>query len=336
MSELLAKLANHIRNAGNAEFHVVSGREFSGEDGPSFAPAAEPKVLTSTPVEPAGTIINVGEGRPGKLVFFMDGVQRSSTPCFFSMFPVVYGYVAAVIRTRGSDRRMSSSRRLSNEALYLPYQFVDPGELQRGGMATSDTSNGEQSRDEHPMMLAEAAKKRISDDRARLESEIASQWLAEHAGRDEWLLVDGSLTGSYADYESPNMVGVVKSHQTQYLPWDEQQKVLMLGAGERSGIFIPGGRKRAEVYSWYLRLHPNKGRDLYFGLIRVEAAKCDRTLEMADEISRWLLAERCPLSLPDSRWDRMIYPIYDCEQYLKSLAPTRTMIEASMMGIAAR
>jgi len=335
MSELLRRLAGHIRNTSNPEFHVVSGRDFAGEDGPSMAPAAEPKVLPSKPVEPAGTVVDVGEGRAGRLAFFMDGVERSSTPCFLSLVPVVYGYIAAVIRTRGSDRRMSTGRHLSGEALYLPYGLADAGELQRGGMATSDTSDGQERPEEHPMMLLDAAKKRISGDRDRLESEITSRWLTEYAGRDEWLLVDGSLTGGYADHDSPNIVGVVKSHQTQYFPWEEQRKVLALRAGERSGVFIPGGRKRAEVYSWYLRLHPNQGRDLYFGLIRVEAAKCDRTLDMADEISRWLLAERCPLSLPDSRWDRMIYPIYDCEQYLKSRAPTRTVMNACMIGLGA-
>ena len=335
MSELLKRLANHIRNTPSAEFHVVAGRGFVGEDGPSIAPAIEPKVLPSKPVEPAGTVVDVGEGKAGRLAFFMDGVERSSTPCFFSMVPVVYGYTAVVIRARGADRRMATSRQFSGEALYLPYHLVDSGDLQRSGMATSDTSDGEVRTDEHPMMLLDAARKRISGDRDRLESEITSQWLAEFAGRDEWLLVDGSLTGRYADHESPNIVGVVKSHQTQYFPWEEQRKVLALNAGERTGVFIPGGRKRAEVYSWYLRLHPNQGRDLYFGLIRVEAAKCDRTLDMADEISRWLLAERCPLSLPDSRWDRMIYPIYDCEQYLKSRAPTRIVMDACMMGLGA-
>ena len=97
---------------------------------------------------------------------------------------------------------------------------------------------------------------------------------------------------------------------------------------------MPLGReRRAPVYSWYLRIRPNDGQDLYFGLMRIEVAASERTLEMADEISRWLLAERSPLSLPDLRWDKMIYPIRDCEQYLKSMAPTKTMLESSMLGL---
>ncbi|MGB9618810.1 MAG: hypothetical protein ACPL7K_00185, partial [Armatimonadota bacterium] len=115
---------------------------------------------------------------------------------------------------------------------------------------------------------------------------------------------------------------------------EEQRKILGLRVGERSGLFIPRGRRRHEVYSWYLRLHSNAGQDVHFGLIRVEAAKCERTLAMVDEISRWILAERSPLSLPDSRWDRMIYPIRDCEQYLRSLAPSRTMLDAALLRLS--
>ncbi len=45
------------------------------------------------------------------------------------------------------------------------------------------------------------------------------------------------------------------------------------------------------------------------------------TLARADEISRRLLAETMPLSLPDPRWDRLHYPVRDCEAYLRTRAP---------------
>ncbi len=184
-------------------------------------------------------------------------------------------------------------------------------------------------------MLVERAKNKISDVRADIEREITSRWLSDFQSRNEWLLVDGSLSGDYHKYDSPNIVGVIKSHQTQYFLWEDQQKILNLKARERSGIFIPKGRNRPDVYSWYLRLRPNDGRDVYFGLVRVEAAKCRRTLDMADEISRWLLAERSPLSMPDARWDRLIYPIHDCELYLKSTAPSHTSLDSLMTGLIA-
>jgi hypothetical protein len=48
----------------------------------------------------------------------------------------------------------------------------------------------------------------------------------------------------------------------------------------------------------------------------------------ADRISTWLLSERSPLAAPDPRWDKIFYPIRDCEEYLRSIAPSPTMMEA--------
>ena len=42
--------------------------------------------------------------------------------------------------------------------------------------------------------------------------------------------------------------------------------------------------------------------------------------ERAGAVSRWILAERAPLALPDARWDRMVYGIRDCEEYLRATA----------------
>lgn len=336
MSELLRKLAVHIREARNPDIHVVTGQELT-EDEPVQLAAAEPKLLGADLEGRSIDAAPVGPPEAGRFTCFMDGMERQRVVLYCSMIPVVYGYVAAVIRERGSDRRMRTCKggpRI-REALYFPGRLVSFDGLARAGVDIVETESDGSRLEDHPMLFLEAAKKRVSGVRDRLESEVTTEWLADSVGSDRWLMVDGSLAGDYSKYEAPNIIGVVKSHQTQYFPMEEQRKILGLKVGERSGVFIPKGRKRPDVYSWYLRLRPNDGRDVHFGLIRVEAAKCPRTLDMADEVSRWLLAERSPLSLPDFRWDRMIYPIRDCELYLKSIAPSRTVLDASMIGLGA-
>ena len=54
------------------------------------------------------------------------------------------------------------------------------------------------------------------------------------------------------------------------------------------------------------------------------------SLEMADEVSSWLLAERSPLSLPDVRFDRMVYPIRRVEMFLKSRQPSDYALSARL------
>jgi hypothetical protein len=78
------------------------------------------------------------------------------------------------------------------------------------------------------------------------------------------------------------------------------------------------------VASWYLRLREPSGRDPLWGLVRIEvappaAAEAATIGRRADQVSRWVLAEASPLSLPDGRWDTMAYGIRDCEQFLRSI-----------------
>ena len=41
---------------------------------------------------------------------------------------------------------------------------------------------------------------------------------------------------------------------------------------------------------------------------------------MKNEImSRWIIAEVSPLSLPDARWDKMVYGVRDCEEFLRAV-----------------
>ena len=61
-----------------------------------------------------------------------------------------------------------------------------------------------------------------------------------------------------------------------------------------------------------------------WGLVRVEVAHPDRVDEhaigaRADEVSRWILAEATPVSLPDARWDKMVYGVRDCEEFLRAV-----------------
>ena len=335
MSDLLRTLAAHIRNNADSEIHVVSGQDLS-DDESGFSATAEPKRREAKWIDSNGC--DVGDPQPGKLAYFMDGIERKHVPLYVSMIPVVYGYVAAVVRMRCDEKKMHTYSHKRREALYLPRRLVKSGLLDGAGIDIIDTETEDKPLEEHPIILREAARVAIGKSRGRLETELAKKWLEDFQNKSEWLLVDGSLGGTlggdYQKYENPNIVGIIKSHNTQYFPMDEQRKILNLRVGERSGVFMPLAREQAApVYSWYLRLRPNAGQDVYFGLIRVEAPATQRALDMADEISRWLLAERSPLSLPDSRWDKMFYPIRDCEQYLRSLAPTKIMLESFMMGL---
>ena len=97
---------------------------------------------------------------------------------------------------------------------------------------------------------------------------------------------------------------------------------MTLPAGHRTSVFaVTGGHTRTETYSWYLRLWPWEGNDLLYGLLRVEARAHPETAAQASALSGWLWAERAPLATPATRWDRLLYPLHQVEEYLNALAP---------------
>lgn len=334
--QLIRKFAKIAKESNDGRFRMVLQQEYA--DDSSLTPA-EPVVAPQAEVVEGNGLASHVVGKPAgtRFTHFLDGTQDARRIGYYSQtVPIVYGFIAAVIRERKSDRRMYTYDKVSSENLYGSESRIDPNDL---NLMRSNFKNVKEdqkdsgSPDIHPMRLLELARRAVSNDRAALERDLAKSWITNRSSVDSWLMWDGSITGSTETSKHPNVVGVIKSHQTQYFSNEEQQKILTLKVGERSSVFQPRGKDWTPVYSWYLRLHPNEGRDVYFGLIRIEAAATPETIAMADEISRWLLAERAPLSLPDSRWDRMIYPIRDCEQYLRSIAPSKTAIEASLAGL---
>jgi hypothetical protein len=139
-----------------------------------------------------------------------------------------------------------------------------------------------------------------------------------------WLVVDGSLAESPAFARDGRMLGVSKSHATLPFGGADLETYLRLPPGHRTSVFRPASRRFAPVYAWGLRLWPWEGRDLLFGLVRVEAAPTAESLARADEFSRWLLAERAPVSAPDARWDRLLYGIHNVEDFLAAVVPAHS------------
>lgn len=247
--------------------------------------------------------------------YFLDGIERKKILFYYRSIPCIYGYVAAAIMGR-TDRKMHSTGiEDSTQFLYLDATHF-PNDL---GIKIKDISKDE------PMLPDQyifEAHKEIQKVRGEMERSLAKQWLRK-GNKDGWLFVDGRLEKMSKDLTfGANMVGIVKSHHASYFDYENQYRIYSMKKGERSSVFQPEGEN---VYSWYLRLHyDSKYGTNDFGLIRVEVPAEEEFLEKADLISSWILLETRPVAFPASRWDRMIYPIKYCEDYLKSKAPSYT------------
>ena len=260
---------------------------------------------------------------------FLDGTQRTHVLGYHDGLPLVFGTVAAVVRKRASRRLYTWEQPLVSRRVYLPAAYLPEGLVAHyaaAGYDVADTTapdeNGERP-SLHPFSLLDRAVHLVQEDRERAEQELAERWCASQGSP---LFIDGGVNKSEKVAHSPCAVGVVKSHRTLYVEGEALTRVCRLRRGERSSVFRIPSSRRTPVASWYLRVRDPAGHDPLWGLVRVEAADPAPTGERledltlrADLISRWILAEVAPLALPDGRWDKMVYGIRDCEEFLRAV-----------------
>ncbi len=311
----------------------AAARSVAGAAAPlevSGQPADLPRLIDAEVIE-GGAMRRVGvEGVPTPgFDAFLDGTQSSRVAWYVDGVPIVHGTVGAVVRVR-IDRRMSTWHQIVAARVYAPRRLLPPAvdaALSSLAFEIVDTSAPDANAlaAEHPFAIGDAARHFVQRDRERAEHQLAAQWQGAMSGA---LFVDGGIGGMEGDHakaSSGALVGVVKSHRTLYASGEPLQQILRLDVGERSAVFrITSAKRRTTVASWYLRMRDPTGHDPMWGLVRVEIrdvrhADPAEIRDRANEISRWILAESAPLALPDSRWDKMVYGVRDCEEFLRAV-----------------
>ena len=287
-----------------------------------------PRLISATVLEGSGPLRarRVFEAPVAGFRGFLDGTQRSLVAVHLHGVPVVLGTAAAVIRERRNRRLHTWGLPLVETRVYAPREALSKHEWTSLRSTYRerliDTTDGEADTGSHPLALRDAAYHRVQAHREAVEQRLAERWCATESDR---LFIDGGISGSDTVAVSSCTVGVVKSHRTLYAEGAGLQTILGLAHRERSSVFRITSPRRTTVASWYLRLRDPVDREPMWGLVRVEIANPDSARlhaigDRADEVSRWILAEASPLALPDARWDKMVYGIRDCEEFLRAVA----------------
>ena len=297
----------------------------------SFLPDAslgridDPDEITAVTVELVEgdelTVRPVPAGPPPGVVYFLDGIQQWQVIGHDGVSPIAIAHVAAAARRRGADRHPRTSDAVDRTLIIA--QLEGMSDERRRALAASgyEVVGLPAEAVGQPGVVLEAARREVVRARASLEKGLAEQ-VAGRLREDEWLVVDGQLAVSPRLARHPRALGVIKSHGAQFLDGRHLERALTVPALHRTGLFrVVGGHGRTAVESWYVRLWPWEGHDLFYGLLRVEARAHPETVGRADAITGWLLAERAPLATPDARFDRLLYPIHQVEEYLKARGP---------------
>ncbi len=279
-----------------------------------------------------------------KFNYFLDGIEKKRILMYYNFIPFTYGYMSAVIMKRTDKKMHSIGLKRAEENIYLPFKFngdepefyLEAEDFKDYNINPINIGIKAKGESDYPLMPEEFEKKAhsaIQENRRHMESTMANEWALEFKNSDDWLYVDGGLTNISSELmKKANVVGVIKSHNVQYFDYEKLCRIYNIKKGERSCAFRPKRRFKntpEKVFSWYLRLHSDKNYGkMDFGIIRVEIPDRADLLSKVDEISSWILLEANPIAFPESRWDRMIYPIKYCEDYLKCKAPSWTLLES--------
>jgi hypothetical protein len=285
----------------------------------SFVPDASGGRLEEASIKPARLLegtrleaiaVGAAEAWPAPLAY-LDGIQRSEVVGYHGSSPILAAEIAAAVRER-HDRRLHTVTQKSRLLV-----LARPAALAAAGDALLDREPVPLPDDDppHPVRDLLNAARALDRERGALEIAVGDAYRARSAG---WLIVDGSLAESPRWAEDPKLVGVSKSHSILPFEGENLERYLRLPVGHRSSVYAPATRSLAPVRAWGLRLWPWEGKDLLHGLVRVEVAPANEATGLVDAISRWVLAERAPVSAPDHRWDRLLYGIHSVEQYLKA------------------
>ena len=289
------------------------------------ASADPPRLVEAARLE-AGpfTARPIGEDDGARVAAFLDGRQDSRVAGHVGLVPIVWGHVGAVVRRR-VDRQLHTwpAGLRQRSAMWAPRAAVPAAvwdRLAADGDVVDLTTDAPETL-LHPMAWTDRAYHAVQEAREELERGLADAW----AGAPEGVLyVDGGIPKAERVARSPDVLGVVKSHRSLYVPADALAVLAALVPGQRTTAFEVQSARRTAVASWYARLHDARGRAPLFGLVRLEAAMLEgeaphSLTERADRLTRMVLAERTPLALPDPRWAVMAYGIRDCEQVLRAV-----------------
>jgi hypothetical protein len=317
----------------------LPGARMLADGGPSLelgqSAFEAPRMAASTPLEGHAVRAVRVDGDPAAgFAAFLDGSQRSRVVAYVDGLPIVLGAVAAVVRVRVNRKLVTWPRGPQVERwLYAPCSYL-PSDVcaalhaagaERGVRVvdTTEVEGDEERPSRHPLALQERALSFVQHDRERVERMLAEEWCTQMRSP---IFIDGGIQQSELVARAHCAVGVVKSHRTFYADDAALRTVLALKPGQRSSVFRVAASRRTPVASWYLRLRDPAGHDPMWGLVRIEARDRDATerpdalTARADQISRWVLAETTPLALPDGRWDRMVYGVRDCEEFLRAVS----------------
>ena len=159
--------------------------------------------------------INVGDARESPAgTGFLDGIQRYSVVGRFDLVPIVRGYVAAAVLGR-QNGSLTVQRCATEEFIAVSLDRLSSAQLDAlaaTGLSMYDSGGGDR---EHPVLDIHLAARVVEARRENAELEVTRSHL--DSSPRGWVVVDGAVAPYVRLEGSSRVLGLVKSHETQFL-----------------------------------------------------------------------------------------------------------------------
>lgn len=256
--------------------------------------------------------------------FVSDGVE----------IPVHYCITGAIILRREARRFRVWGEPLLRNHVLLPRRYVkDQGVLERfAGLSFSIADSGAD-RAEYTQMRISAVRQALMLTRG-LRGELYSKWrAADGSDLNKVLVLSGNIFDVPNSDLSPNVLAIEPQF---YAPWQNSPllepalKTELFNRSQLLKVSKPEGGAGLTKYMWYARLRKTRQAVPEFGLLRCMTLAQDdaAAARRADELTTQLLNERIPVTFPAPDWDRLIFPVKLCHDYLESMIPSRETVRS--------
>lgn len=294
------------------------------------------------PVEqdpPDTDLLTFTAGSDVNFAFFARTMQRTQLIGHFVHkgieVPMHYSITGAIILHRENRKmRVWDAPKLSYSVL-VPFNFLGRRDVldkyaTDSGIQIVDTGGD---RPEYTQLRINAVHK-SRELTLSMRAKLCSAW-GMSVGQDlhKYLVLSGTVADVPNKLLGPNLVALARR---VYVPWQNSQLLetqLTIGAYRRGQVMRlrnTAGDDPMPKYTWFVRMRSGAKADPEFGLLRCTclADSPAEAIRKADAISARLIEERLPVSYPMEGWDKLIFPLKQCKDYLESLVPTRETVKS--------
>lgn len=274
--------------------------------------------------------------------FFCSSIQRTELVGHFfhqgQEIPLHYTIVGSLILKREQRHFHVWQHPIKQEHILAPLAFLENADqlLDDFSGALPVTLRDTEGSDLDYTQLRIAAANSARELRFECRQRVLEQWKSvQGTDRRNLIVINDSLLRLKNETLGPSMLGIVK---TSYVPFRNRELLtnqLVLQEFQRGQVFrieLPEHAQERK-YSWFLKLRSSSQAGPEFGLIRLETVAEDDEAgcREADQLSYLMIGERFPVSFPVPDWDRLIFPLKLCDQYLNSLVPSRQTVQSYFM-----